>query len=230
MERRLPLAGWLLFASILAALASCFFHFSPLPAGILQLAVAALLFGQVSPRVRLQSVILAAAGVIAVSGVLSAFLVNDTVCLMLTPLVAETVRALRRNPLPYLLAVALIDGQVLPAQYCPERIGRSDVQGLLRKVQVRQAQDLSDRFPDEMPCRLRIKLRDGRLVETEKADYQGFHTRPMSWETVVRKFELLGYSATTESLRHEIVDAVANLEQIPIAHLTDLLAQGRIHS
>ena len=65
MERRLPLAGWLLFASILAALASCFLHFSPLPAGILQLAVAILLFGQVAPRVRLQSVILAAVGVVA---------------------------------------------------------------------------------------------------------------------------------------------------------------------
>jgi Na+/H+ antiporter NhaD/arsenite permease-like protein len=47
------------------------------------------------------------AGVILVSGVLSAFLVNDTVCLMLTPLVAEAVLALDRNPVPYLLAVAM---------------------------------------------------------------------------------------------------------------------------
>ena len=46
-------------------------------------------------------------GIILVSGVLSAFLVNDTVCLMLTPLVAETVTNLKRNPLPYLLAVAM---------------------------------------------------------------------------------------------------------------------------
>lgn len=47
------------------------------------------------------------AGVIVVSGVLSAFLVNDTVCLMLTPLVAELAIGLRRNPVPYLLAVAM---------------------------------------------------------------------------------------------------------------------------
>jgi Na+/H+ antiporter NhaD/arsenite permease-like protein len=46
-------------------------------------------------------------GIVLVSGVLSAFLVNDTVCLMLTPLVAETVVALRRKPVPYLLAVAM---------------------------------------------------------------------------------------------------------------------------
>ena len=47
------------------------------------------------------------AGTVAVAGSLSAFLVNDTVCLMLTPLVAEMVRTLRRNPVPYLLAVAM---------------------------------------------------------------------------------------------------------------------------
>ncbi|HEX7967436.1 MAG TPA: anion transporter [Stellaceae bacterium] len=47
------------------------------------------------------------AGVMLVSGGLSAFLVNDTVCLMLTPLVAEVTLAMRRNPVPYLLAVAM---------------------------------------------------------------------------------------------------------------------------
>ena len=47
------------------------------------------------------------AGIVAVTGGLSAFLVNDTVCLMLTPLVAEVALALRRNPVPYLLAVAM---------------------------------------------------------------------------------------------------------------------------
>jgi Na+/H+ antiporter NhaD/arsenite permease-like protein len=47
------------------------------------------------------------AGVVVVSGGLSAFLVNDTVCLMLTPLVAEAVLAMRRDPVPYLLALAM---------------------------------------------------------------------------------------------------------------------------
>jgi Na+/H+ antiporter NhaD/arsenite permease-like protein len=46
-------------------------------------------------------------GVALLSGGLSAFLVNDTVCLMLTPLVAELTLALRRNPVPYLLALAM---------------------------------------------------------------------------------------------------------------------------
>jgi len=46
-------------------------------------------------------------GIVLVSGVFSAFFVNDTMCLVLTPLVIEITRHLRRNPVPYLLAVAM---------------------------------------------------------------------------------------------------------------------------
>ena len=42
-----------------------------------------------------------------VAGVFSAFLVNDAVCLVLAPLVIELTLTLRRNPVPYLLAVAM---------------------------------------------------------------------------------------------------------------------------
>ena len=46
-------------------------------------------------------------GIVLVSGVFSAFFVNDTMCLVLTPLVLEITQRLRRNPVPYLLAVAM---------------------------------------------------------------------------------------------------------------------------
>lgn len=44
--------------------------------------------------------------VVLVSGLLSAVLVNDTVCLMTTPLVLQCCRDARLKPLPFLLAVA----------------------------------------------------------------------------------------------------------------------------
>jgi Na+/H+ antiporter NhaD/arsenite permease-like protein len=47
------------------------------------------------------------AAVTAIAGVFSAFLVNDAVCLVLAPLVIELALRLRRNPVPYLLAVAM---------------------------------------------------------------------------------------------------------------------------
>ncbi|MEO8368512.1 MAG: anion transporter [Candidatus Solibacter sp.] len=46
-------------------------------------------------------------GIVLVSGVFSAFFVNDTMCLVLTPLVLDITRRLGRRPIPYLLAVAM---------------------------------------------------------------------------------------------------------------------------
>src|SRR5262249_43562958 len=47
------------------------------------------------------------AAIVLVAGSLSAFLVNDTICLAMTPLVLEVVIRLKRNPVPYLLATAM---------------------------------------------------------------------------------------------------------------------------
>jgi di/tricarboxylate transporter len=43
--------------------------------------------------------------IVLVAGAFSAFLVNDTICLVMTPLVLDLVTRLKRNPVPYLLAI-----------------------------------------------------------------------------------------------------------------------------
>src|SRR5262249_14406753 len=59
----------------------------------------------VTRHVRHPLVLLAA--VVLVCGVFSAVLVDDTVCLVITPLVLDVVLRLKRNPMPYLLAIAM---------------------------------------------------------------------------------------------------------------------------
>jgi 2-methylcitrate dehydratase len=126
------------------------------------------------------------------------------------------------HSLPYLVAVALLDGTVMPAQFLPNRIHGEDVQELLQKVYVRPSEEFSRHFPRELRCRLRLLLKDGRTLSVEKPDYEGFTTRPASWESVVRKFRTLSERLTTSS-QAQIIDAVANLETISIRKLTELL-------
>ncbi|HEX5228122.1 MAG TPA: anion transporter [Bryobacteraceae bacterium] len=66
-------------------------------------------FSLVAERVveRAHSPLVLLAAIVAVAGTFSAFFVNDTMCLVLTPLVLEIAEALDRNPVPYLLAVAM---------------------------------------------------------------------------------------------------------------------------
>jgi 2-methylcitrate dehydratase len=134
------------------------------------------------------------------------------------------------HSLPYILSVALLDGRVMPEQYRPERILREDVQKLMRRVRVHPSDDLSRRFPQEMPCRVHVRLHGGLVLTKEKADYEGFYTRPIGWATIGAKLERLAESHTTSSQRSEIMAAIMALDQVDAGTLMALLgiSTGRI--
>lgn len=133
------------------------------------------------------------------------------------------------HSLPYLLAVAVLDNQVMPEQYRPDRIQKADVQNLLRRIKVRPSPDYSKRFPAEVPCRVSVRLRDGSIHAAEKRDYKGFYTNPINWDDVVAKFRRLGKGRIEDALCSEIIGAVDDLETIAVdelAHLLGLIIQG----
>src|SRR5699024_11366292 len=100
-----------------------------------------------------------------------------------------------------MVAVMLLDGQVMPEQYEQERIDLDDIQSLLKKVHVTPLQEFSNRFPDEMCSRLTVHLKDGTEYSIEKTDYEGFTTRPMSGETITAKFNMLARPYTKREKR-----------------------------
>lgn len=132
------------------------------------------------------------------------------------------------HSLPYLVAVALLDGQVMPEQYLSSRIRREDVQTLLRRVSVRSDERFSRRFPAEMPCRVRIVLRDGQSYTKELAEYPGFLPSGRTWEAARGKFERLAAPYTTAAVREQIAVTVAHLDQLQVADLTRLFAAVRL--
>jgi 2-methylcitrate dehydratase len=123
-----------------------------------------------------------------------------------------------------MVSAAALDGQVMPEQYEQERIGRSDIQSLLRRVAVVPDPGFSRRFPDEHACRITVALKDGRILTKEKSDYEGFHSRPMSWAKVEEKFHRLAESAFDAFRREEIASAVRHLDGISVKDLMTLLA------
>jgi 2-methylcitrate dehydratase len=129
------------------------------------------------------------------------------------------------HSLPYIVAVAILDGQVMPGQYLADRIEYQDIQTLLRKVFVCPLDEFSRRFPAEMPSRIHITLNNGRVLTKEKRDYEGFLTRPMGWNTVTKKFEQLTLARISPQLQRAIGDAVANLDNIQVSELMSLLGK-----
>lgn len=123
------------------------------------------------------------------------------------------------HSLPYMLAVALLDGQLMPAQYKPERILQPDVQSLLRKIVIRPDARFSARFPREMPARVRIELRNGETYEHEISTLDA-----PSWQWARQKFELLVSGYTSAAQRAAITDTVTNLERVQTSELMNVLA------
>ena len=66
-------------------------------------------------------------------------------------------------------------------------------------------------------------LRDGRTFVGTKSDYEGFLTRPMSWERARQKFERLAESTIEAEPATELVGAVAELDELETRDLSALL-------
>jgi 2-methylcitrate dehydratase len=132
------------------------------------------------------------------------------------------------HSLPYLIAVALLDHTVMPAQFASDRLHTLDVQTLLCRVMVRPRGDFTARFPAAMPSRVTVTLKDGRIFTLALSDYPGFNTRPQTWADAVAKFTTLAPSDVSGTVLSEIASAVHELEHITVAELTRLLGHLRV--
>src|SRR5271169_3447009 len=134
------------------------------------------------------------------------------------------------HSLPYLLSVALIDGDVMPAQFKPERIIKPDVQGLLKKVSVRPNHEYTEEYPKKMPAKISVRLQDGSVIEHEVQDYPGLASHPFTWEDAIHKFDALVAGRVDEGLSGEIKNAVRSVENIQVRDLMKLLGSIRVAS
>ena len=132
-------------------------------------------------------------------------------------------KELADHNLPYLLAVELLDGDVMPAQFEPDRIARAGVQQLLKKVSVRPDHEYTEQHPGKMPAKVTVRLQDGKVIEHEVQDFPGLASRPFTWEVSVEKFDRLVAGRVDEGLCREIKDAVRSLENIQVRDLLKLL-------
>src|SRR5207249_12154526 len=90
--------------------------------------------------------------------------------------------------LRYLIAAALLDDQVGPAQLQPARIQAPDAQALLARVQVRPDERFTARYPKELNARITISTKDQQIFVKEQLGYEGGLTNPMSWDRILRNF------------------------------------------
>ena len=137
----------------------------------------------------------------------------------------------------YLVAVALLDGQIYPEQFEKQRIQQKDVQDLLQKVHVETKlpfhkpvtlagilDPYTNAYPAKMKAKAEILFNDGRTITQETDDYPGFHTRPYTWEQTIDKFKKLSQPINSSEKQNEMIDTIEQLEMRDLQQLLQLLA------
>ena len=129
------------------------------------------------------------------------------------------------HSLPYVLAAALIDNNVMPEQFEEKRILKEDIQSLLRCVKISNSEELTNRYPKESPVIIQIKNKENERFEKEKSSYEGHYSNPMGLSSVIEKFGLLCDDIISIQTKEEIIDTVSRIEKIQISDLTDIFSK-----
>lgn len=137
---------------------------------------------------------------------------------------AITTKEQADHSLPYLLAVAALDGQVMQPQFTEERINRSDVQTLMNKVTIKADADFTKRYPKDFCARITITQANGQTTTHEVSNYPGMPSRPFTWDDSVAKFDQLTKGYIAPDLAEKLKAVVKDIENHTTKDLFDILS------
>jgi 2-methylcitrate dehydratase len=132
------------------------------------------------------------------------------------------------HSLPYVIAAAIADRQVTPAQFEPEKIMDPTIREQLRKIEVVADPGIEKVFPKLQRVIVTVKTTDGREF-TKQLDYpKGDPRNPLTDREVEEKFDALASPVLSDTGRRRVKDAVWKLEKLPtITELMDLCKADR---
>ena len=129
------------------------------------------------------------------------------------------------HSLPYITAIALIDGEVTNKQFEPERFADRKIWKFLENVKVERNAELSAMYPGAVANIVHVDLADGKRL-TKRVDYPLGHAKnPLKDSEVEGKFRALVVPALGEKGAQGIVDLVWKLDE---AKSVDALMQAMV--
>ena len=117
------------------------------------------------------------------------------------------------HSLPYITAIALIDGEITDRQFEPERFKDPEVWKFLENVKVERNAELSAVYPDAVANIVHVDLADGRRL-TKRVDYPlGNAKNRLKDSAVEGKFLALVERIIGESRAKKIAELVWKLDE-----------------
>lgn len=119
------------------------------------------------------------------------------------------------HSMPYLLAVALVDGAVNIDSFLPERINDPALRPLMQKISVVEDPATRGIFPQRQPVTISITLRDGRMIRRGCEYPLGHPERPATDGDVDAKFLEVSARTIQQSFAEEILFGLRGISLLP---------------
>jgi 2-methylcitrate dehydratase len=117
------------------------------------------------------------------------------------------------HSLPYITAIALIDGEVTDKQFEPQRFKDPEVWKFLENAKVERNAELSALYPGGVANIVHVDLADGRRL-TKRVDYPLGHAKnPLKDSQVEEKFNALVKQMLGRERAQKIIDIVRKLDE-----------------
>lgn len=118
------------------------------------------------------------------------------------------------HSLPYVIAAAIVDRQVTPAQFEPDKIMDPRIRAQLEKVEVTADPDIEAVFPELQRVIVTITTTGGDEL-TEQLDYpKGDPRNPLTDEEIEEKFDALAAPVLSDGARTRLKEAVWKLDKL----------------
>jgi 2-methylcitrate dehydratase len=129
------------------------------------------------------------------------------------------------HSLPYVIAAAIVDRQVTPAQFEPDKIMHPRIREQLNKVEVVADPEIERVFPSLQRVIVVVKTTDGKEF-AKKLDYpKGDPRNPLTDREIEEKFDALAAPVLSDAARKRLKETVWRLEKI--SSITDLMDSCR---
>jgi 2-methylcitrate dehydratase len=126
------------------------------------------------------------------------------------------------HSLPFVIAAALVDRQVTPAQFEMKKIMDPAIRAQLKKVEVVGDPEIEKVFPALQRVIVNITTTDGRNF-SKQLDYpKGDPRNPLSDAEIEEKFRALAEGVLSVKAQNKLIDAIWNLENV--ASVSKLMA------
>jgi 2-methylcitrate dehydratase len=126
------------------------------------------------------------------------------------------------HSLPYLLALALMDGAIRVDSFSAERMRDPATRALMRKIHIAENDDYTRRFPAELVTEIVVTTRSGGKQRAIASHPRGHARNPMSDAEVEEKFAALVDPCMPRGKRESLLRALWELERAPaIAEVLD---------